>query len=447
MLERIEHRGSLRYEEMLFEAAAVLAGTVLMGSRVSGNRPESHDSSVTLSSLVQQIAVYRDAFYDRLLGDMEGRHAERLRAEAVTLRQPFGGVRQHFNQHLARRRAEQLQHVHLAELFARMGYTEAAQRQARVVPVASARLKCDIHCRLTTAHLAIEEVHGAAGEKRAASDDPAARLVSAAALLEEATGILHRAIECGALADPWNILGFGGQYSLFPSPENSVYDHRIDELIGVVGSIFTVGVQIQKEAAALGVDEVEREVARRLETLADWWDKYATTEVSSVESFSGRETCESADHVASALRAWHEAAQPRAIWPFGGSGPSSSARPRPMPWWSTPSWSNAAPWPRWPSWSSGSARRTRSRWPRRTIRFTTWRWTGCMTCGTMPTTRSPAPARRRSSDGRWPANSSITWRPTPRSIGRSRGSTCAGRTGWQPGGRRRRRGRYFQCGL
>ena len=56
-MKHIEHRGSLPYEEMLFEAAAVLAGTVLMGSRISGNRPEAHDSSVTLSSLVQQIAV------------------------------------------------------------------------------------------------------------------------------------------------------------------------------------------------------------------------------------------------------------------------------------------------------------------------------------------------------------------------------------------------------
>ena len=105
----------------------MLAGTILMGSRISGNRPEAHDSSVTLSSLVQQIAVYRDTFYQRLLVQMQGPHAERLRAEAQAVRQPFGGVRQHFNQHLARRRAEQLQHVHLAELFARMGYTEAAR--------------------------------------------------------------------------------------------------------------------------------------------------------------------------------------------------------------------------------------------------------------------------------------------------------------------------------
>jgi hypothetical protein len=307
MMERIEHRGSMPYEEVLFEAAAVLAGTILMGSRISGNRPEAHDSSVTLSSLVQQIALYRDTFYEKLLAGMQGPHAERLQAEALSVRQPYGGVRQHFNQHLARRRAEQLQYVHLAELFARMGYTEAAQRQARVVPVASARLKCDIHCRLTTAHLAIEEVHSAAGGKRPADEDPAARLDQAARLLDESVGLLHRAIECGALADPWNILGFGGQYSLFPSPENSVYDHRIDELIGLVGSIFTVGVQIQKEAAAIGVTAVENHVSERLNVLGEWWDKFATTEVGSVESFSGRETRESADHVASALRAWHEA--------------------------------------------------------------------------------------------------------------------------------------------
>ena len=42
------------------------------------------------------------------------------------LRQPFGAARQHLNQSLARRRADQLQHVHLARLFAKMGYTEAA---------------------------------------------------------------------------------------------------------------------------------------------------------------------------------------------------------------------------------------------------------------------------------------------------------------------------------
>ena len=66
---------------------------------------------------MQQIAVYRDAFYERLLEGLSGPHAERLQAEAVALRQPLGGARQHFNQHLARRRAEQLQQVQLGAAF------------------------------------------------------------------------------------------------------------------------------------------------------------------------------------------------------------------------------------------------------------------------------------------------------------------------------------------
>ena len=71
--------------------------------------------------------------------------------------------------------------------------------------------------------------------------------------------------------------------------------------------------------------------------LADWWDKFATTEVGSVESFSGRETRESADHVAAALRAWHEAGaavgRPGLLARAGRAVPH---RPRPTPWWSMP---------------------------------------------------------------------------------------------------------------
>lgn len=118
MMQRVRDRGKLPYEEVLFEAAAVLAGTMLMGSGVSGNRPDAHDSETTLATLVQHIAAYRDEFYEQLLAKLSGPHAKRLRAEAVRLRQPLAGARQHFNQHLARRRARQLQHVCLAQLFA-----------------------------------------------------------------------------------------------------------------------------------------------------------------------------------------------------------------------------------------------------------------------------------------------------------------------------------------
>src|SRR5579883_2451581 len=68
--------------ERRFEAAAVLAGTILMGAGVSGAGPTYYDSTVTLATLVQRIARYRDEFYRRLLASLPGRHGERLRDEA-----------------------------------------------------------------------------------------------------------------------------------------------------------------------------------------------------------------------------------------------------------------------------------------------------------------------------------------------------------------------------
>ena len=41
----------------LCEAAAVLAGTMLMASSVSGSGPDTHDSSVSLTSLLPKIAT------------------------------------------------------------------------------------------------------------------------------------------------------------------------------------------------------------------------------------------------------------------------------------------------------------------------------------------------------------------------------------------------------
>jgi hypothetical protein len=291
MMDRLKNHGKVADKEVLFEEAAVLAGTILMGSGVSGSRPNAIDSTVNLATLVQKIADYRDAFYQQLLGRVDGAHAERLKREAAALKQPFGGVRQHFNHYLAQRRAEQLQHVHLAQLFTRMGYIEAARRQVRVVPVAAARMLCDMQCRLTAAHREIDQ----------------GRLEPVVILLNEIENILHRAIECGAMVDPWNILGFGGQFGLFPSPENSIHDYRIDELLNLVSDIFALYIRTGKEAAALGNNAVQTVLAEQLNRLTEWWDKFATTEVSEIGGISGRDTFESAEQVASALRAWHEA--------------------------------------------------------------------------------------------------------------------------------------------
>lgn len=290
IMDRLENRGRLARKEILKESAAVLAGTILMGSGISGDRPGAHDSQTSLMTLLQHIAAYRDEFYGNLLAGLEGKHAARLREEAKRLRQPLGASRQHLNQWLAGRRAMQLQHVHLARLFARMGYEQAALKQAQIIPVASARMECEICCRLTAAGQHIE----------------AGRSEAAAALLGEIEDLLRRGIECGAFIDPWNILGFGAQFSLFPALENTVTDHRADELIDLVEEIFTFYARLEKEAAAAGRNDLKQRLGENMAALADWWDRYATTEVASINSFSGREAWESAEHVAVALGAWNE---------------------------------------------------------------------------------------------------------------------------------------------
>ncbi len=291
LLERVEQPGELSGEEMLVEAAAVLAGTMLMASGTSGNGPDAHDSTTTLSTLLPRIAAYRDAFYDHFIGGLEGAHGERLRAEAVAGKQPLAAARQHLNQQLARRRASQLEHVHLALLFARMGYPVAALRQAQVVPVAAARMVCEIQCRLTTGHLAID----------------AGQLERASSLLVEIKDFLHRAIQCGALVDPWNILGFQGQFSLFPSPENSVPDHRLEQLIELMEQTVGLYARLWSEAAAHNDEQLQASLARRMDALTAWWDKFAPTTVESVEGFSGVEAYDSAREVAEALAAFHQA--------------------------------------------------------------------------------------------------------------------------------------------
>jgi hypothetical protein len=283
--------GRLPRPQVLTEAAAVLAGTILMGSGISGDRPEAHDSSTTLSTLLPHIAGYRDAFYEHWLRRFRGDHGKRLRSEAAKLHQPFGAARQHLNQLMAQRRANQLQHVHLAELFARMGHDDAALRRVNVVPVASARMRCEMRCCMKTVYRQLDR----------------GRLDSIDEVLRRIVDLLHRAIECGAMVDPWNILGFDAQFSIFPAVENSMHDPRVDELIELMEENFALYARAEHEAAAVGNDDLRRRLSDDLGTLGQWWDQFATTEVASVSGISGREAWESADHVATALGAWHEA--------------------------------------------------------------------------------------------------------------------------------------------
>jgi hypothetical protein len=300
LLRRVEEQGAgaggqrseseVPAPDLLWEAAAVLAGTILMAAGVSGTGPQTHDSSTTLSTLVPRIAAYRETFYQNLLQNRAGSHGERLREEAATTRQPFGGARQFLNQYLARHRAWQLQQRHLALLFAEIGYPEASRRQAGTIPVVSVRLLTEMHIRLTTGRLHVER-----GEV-----DEAARL------LPEIEDLLHRGIACGAVIDPWNILGFQGQYPRFTALEDSVRDHRIDELVEVVDQILSLYAQVLSEGAAAGKMAANEQVTRNMRRLADWWDRFATVEVSDVPHVHGGEATASAAHVSGALARWHE---------------------------------------------------------------------------------------------------------------------------------------------
>ncbi len=277
-------------EEVLFEAAAVLAGTILMASGVSGSGPGAHDSNVTLTNLLPVIATYRDRFYEQLFEKVSGSHAERLLKEAKERRQPFGGARQHLNAELARRRAAQLEHVHLAMIFGRMGYPDAALRQANVVPVASARMVCQIECAIDALLQDIQT-----GQLRCAADR-----------LPKIRNLLKRGIECGAIIDPWNILGFDGNFSLFPAIENSVRDHRADEIVGLVEQIMAVQSRLWSEAAAADDQELAGIIQEQFKSFSDWWRQFAAHEVNSVDAVDSLVVYQAAEHVAQALRLWHQ---------------------------------------------------------------------------------------------------------------------------------------------
>lgn len=284
----LDPRGAL-----LFEAAAVLSGTILMASGVCGDGPTAHDSDARLATLVPEVARYRDAFYGRLIETVGGDHGELLRAEAKRLKQPFGGIRQHLNQELAKQRAAQLQNHELAVLLAELGFPGASRHYAERIPTTSARILSEVAIRQTSA-----ELGGAGG-----------RVGEAAAALPEVEDLVTRGIECGALADPWNILGYQGLYPLFQSREDSTHDHRNEELIGALTRQFDLYARLLAAAAAAGESRIRESLTKGVRRLAAWWDKFAAYEVSDVPRLHGAERADAALHVARALADWNKRAR------------------------------------------------------------------------------------------------------------------------------------------
>lgn len=280
-------------EESLFDAAAVLCGTMLMASAISGAGPETHDSSVTLTSLLPKVARQRDMFYERLLEDAAGERAKRLQMSAKKTQQPFGHVRQSLNLYLANYGSRQIQYRHLAQLYAQLGQPDAARETAAIIPSVAARFASEIHWRITAAHR-----HLSSGQ-----------LLPAVSLISEIEDHFKRGIECGAFPDPWNILGFQGQFPLFSSREDSIPDQRLEELLMIVEQYLGVYSRALSESAAQGDRELTRRLSECFRTFAEYWDQFASVTVEDMPHVAGRESWESATHVADVLAEWRAAGE------------------------------------------------------------------------------------------------------------------------------------------
>jgi hypothetical protein len=271
--------------ERLHEASAVLAGVLLMAAGLSGHGPGALQAGLPLAQLLPKIAGYRDAFYRWLMTTLPDDHRRRLEEETERLRQPFGGVRRFINTTLATARARQVESVSLASVFARLGRREAAERMARRVPAASARMASRVMSRSVAAEDAV-----ARGDVRAGLD-----------LLAEATDLLFRAVACGAAVDPWNILGLGGQFPLHEPGGESLADPRVEDLVSMTAAVMEGTAAALRTAAMAGDAETASRAEGALERLAGWWDRHATTTVSGVSHLSGREILESTREVIAAL--------------------------------------------------------------------------------------------------------------------------------------------------
>lgn len=280
-------------DERLHDAAAVLCGTMLMASSISGAGPGTHDSSTSLTTLLPHVAQNRDRFYEYLLSQATGARATRLMKEAKTTQQPFGHVRKHLNIELAGYGAQQVHCRFLTQFYAQMGSPAASRKQAAVIPSPAARFESEIGWRITAASRQLDR-----GELDKASE-----------LIGEIGGLLDRGIECGAIVDPWNILAFQGQFPLFQSREDAIPDQRIDLLLDFLDGYFTVFSEAMSEAAARGDKALTGKLSDEFRRRAEWWDQFAASVVDDLPKVHGVRTWQSAERVAEALSQWRQAGE------------------------------------------------------------------------------------------------------------------------------------------
>jgi hypothetical protein len=277
-------------DEAISEGAAVLSGTMLMASGVTGGGPGAHDSSKRLGDLLPGIAKYRDQFYRTLQDRLPQAHQARLAKEEKQVRQPFGRVRQFLNTWMARQRAHQVQQQALATLFARLGLPGCSTVESRRIQVLAPRFMSDILSRMK-----LLRFEGELG-----------RLDAAVGRLPDLVQRVKQGIQCGALTDPWNVLGFQGMFPLSPAREDAVRDSRLDDLLSLVERLFESMTFLWAECAAKGDDDRASSVSEQMRELAQWWDPFATYRVSDVRAVKGSRHFKAGRGVADALSRWRQ---------------------------------------------------------------------------------------------------------------------------------------------
>ena len=293
LVDWVQAGGEKHRNERLFDASAVLCGTILMASAISGSGPHTYDSGVSLTTLLPIVARQRDNFYQSLLDSATGENGKRLQRLAKETRQPFGHVRHELNMHLAKYGADQVQHRHLSWMFARMGFEKASCEEASIIPCLSARFESEIQSRLVLVRRFVK-----AGE-----------LQKAQCQMSEVMDLIHRGIHCSALVDPWNILGFQGQFPLFSAREDAIPDNRVEVLLELVEQTFDSCALIMSEAAASGQTAVHDGVLHDFRQLAEQWDRYATTTVNDLTHIYGMQSVSAATKVGKALADWRNAGE------------------------------------------------------------------------------------------------------------------------------------------
>ncbi|GAB6184834.1 hypothetical protein JCM17478_03360 [Thermopirellula anaerolimosa] len=287
--------------DLWFEAAAVLAGTMLMGAAVWGPYPGALMSTTNISRLLAQIAAARDDFYLELLMHRTKMHPSASSSEFMAQGRPFEAVRQFLNTTLAEYRSSQVHASGLTRIMAQLGAIDAARTAASRLRSATAGLRAEITIGLGSAESFLRE------------KQPRDCLTA----LNESVRKIRSAVECGALGDPWNILGLGGHFPIFEWSLEGPIDPRLTLLIYLMDRVFKLFASLRRYAAAADESDIEQEVTRRMEELAEWWDQFAAAEVSDLNGFRGQDVCDAAQQVAEVIHTWRgerQSAGDAAFW-------------------------------------------------------------------------------------------------------------------------------------